>query len=71
MKQPNIVKENVHKYSVAPMLDVSNRYFWVLIRMLSKEATLYTEMIHCDTVLKCKDREGLLSFDLVEKPVVF
>lgn len=39
--------------------------------MLSKEATLYTEMIHCDTVLKCKDREGLLSFDTIEKPVVF
>lgn len=53
------------------MFDVTNWYFWVLIRILSKEATLYTEMIHCDTVLKCKDRNGLLSFDLVEKPVVF
>ena len=45
------------------MLDVSNRFFRIFIRMLSKKATLYTEMIHCKTLLFNKDLDKVLGFD--------
>lgn len=67
-----INKEEVHKLSIAPMLDVTNRYFRVFVRMLSKKVTFYTEMIHCDALLNNADNvPKLLGFDLIEKPLVF
>ena len=72
LNSENQLEENeIHKYSVAPMLDVSNRYFRVFVRLLSKKATLYTEMIHCKTLLFNKDLDKVLGFDKIEKPLVF
>ncbi len=66
-----IQEDEIHRYSMAPMLDISNRYFRVLSRFLSRKATLYTEMINCETILHCKDLDRMLEFDPIEKPVVF
>jgi tRNA-dihydrouridine synthase A len=34
------------RYSVAPMLEITNKYWRFFARLLTKRATLYTEMIH-------------------------
>lgn len=51
----NIPPENYHKLSIAPMLDISNRYFRVFLRMISKHITFYTEMINCDVIVRHPD----------------
>ena len=53
---------------VAPMLAVSDRHFRYLCRLLSRRATLWTEMIHADAVTH--NAAGVLPFDGFEHPVV-
>jgi len=68
----DFLKDDIHKLSIAPMLDVSNRYFWVFLRLLSKKVTFYTEMIHCDVLVRLPElHDELLGFDPIEKPLVF
>lgn len=67
---PSVSKEELHKYSVAPMLDVTNRHFRFITRLLSLKTTLYTEMIHCDTILNTKNISKLLEFSQIEKPLI-
>lgn len=43
------------RYSVAPMLEITNKYWRFFARLLTRRATLYTEMIHQDCVLNHKD----------------
>ena len=43
------------RYSVAPMLEITNKYWRFFARLLTKRATLYTEMIHQDCILNHKD----------------
>lgn len=38
--------------SIAPMIDITNMYCRYFLRLLTKEATLYTEMIHHNAILK-------------------
>ena len=58
-------------FSVAPMVDVSDNYFRYFIRLMTKHAFLYTEMINENAVLKaCQGREMLLGFSPTEHPVV-
>ena len=37
------------------MLDITNKYWRFLARLLTKHATLYTEMIHQNTILNYKE----------------
>ena len=39
------------------MVDVSNTYFRTFMRLITKRATLFTEMIHCSAILNDKSRE--------------
>jgi len=53
---------------VAPMMDYTDRHFRFLLRLLSPNALLYTEMINAHAIVR-GDAERLLSFDSIEHPV--
>jgi tRNA-dihydrouridine synthase A len=57
-----------HRFSVAPMMERTDRHCRYFLRLLSKRALLYTEMVTADAVLH-GDRERLLGFDAAEHPV--
>jgi tRNA-dihydrouridine synthase A len=56
------------RFSVAPMMDWTDRWCRLFHRALSKEALLYTEMVTTGAVIHGK-RERLLGFDASEQPV--
>ena len=41
---PNSIK-NIHKLSIAPMMDCTDKHFRMIMRQISSKALLYTEMI--------------------------
>lgn len=55
-------------FSVAPMMDWTDRHCRFLHRQLTRKALLYTEMVVADAVIR-GDREKLIGFDPVEHPV--
>lgn len=57
-----------HRLSVAPMMDWTDRHDRFFLRLLSKRAVLYTEMVTTGAVLH-GDRERLLRFHPSEHPV--
>ena len=57
-----------HRFSIAPMMDWTDRRCRAFHRVLSKRARLYTEMVTTGAVLH-GDRERLLGFDPLEHPV--
>jgi tRNA-dihydrouridine synthase A len=56
------------RFSVAPMMDWTDRHCRVLHRTLSHHALLYTEMVTTGAIIH-GDRQRLLGFDDVEHPV--
>lgn len=56
------------RFSVAPMMDWTDRHCRVFHRLLAPGARLYTEMVHANAVIH-GDRERLLGFDPVEQPL--
>lgn len=58
-----------HIFSVAPMMDWTDRHCRVFHRLLSRRARLYTEMLTTGAVIH-GDRQRLLGFDASEHPVV-
>src|SRR5476649_1612727 len=56
------------KFSIAPMMDWTDRHCRVLHRLLSSRALLYTEMVTADAILN-GDKARLLGFDSSEHPV--
>jgi len=65
----NSKAKDYHKISVAPMLGISTPQFRYFMRLLSRHSTLYTEMVHHDTILH-RDYKQILEFDEIEHPVV-
>src|ERR1700749_2021163 len=59
---------SMHRLSVAPMMDWTDRHCRAFHRALSKRTRLYTEMVTTGAVLH-GDRARLLGFDAVEHPV--
>ena len=57
-----------HKFSVAPMMDWTDRHCRMFHRMLTKHALLYTEMVTADAVIH-GDRDRLIGFSEPEHPV--
>ncbi len=57
-----------HKFSIAPMMDWTDRHARVFHRGLTKRALLYTEMVTAEAVLHGK-RDLLLGFSPEEHPV--
>ncbi|MDX7952313.1 tRNA dihydrouridine(20/20a) synthase DusA [Lichenihabitans sp. Uapishka_5] len=56
------------RFSVAPMMDWTDRHCRVFHRILSRRARLYTEMVTAGAVIH-GPRDRLLGFDAVEHPV--
>ena len=54
--------------SVAPMMERTDRHFRYLMRLVSPNARLYTEMITCSALIH-GDHERFLEFSRVEHPV--
>ncbi len=57
-----------HRFSVAPMMDWTDRHCRAFHRAFSRRALLYTEMVTAPAVLH-GDRDRLLGFDDLEHPV--
>ncbi len=57
-----------HRFSVAPMMDWTDRHCRAFHRTLSGRALLYTEMVTAQAVER-GDRARLIGFDAVERPV--
>ncbi len=56
------------KFSIAPMMDWTDRHCRAFHRALTRRALLYTEMLTAEAVIH-GDRERLLGFDDLEHPV--
>jgi tRNA-dihydrouridine synthase A len=67
-KAKNIRYSVPHIFSVAPMMDWTDRHCRVFHRLLSRRARLYTEMLTTGAVIH-GDRQRLLGFDASEHPV--
>src|SRR6266404_7303214 len=75
-RKPSKVFDNTHKlnkisnfiFSVAPMMEWTDRHCRVFHRALSARALLYTEMVTAEAILR-GDRARLIGFDPVEHPV--
>ncbi len=57
-----------HRFSVAPMMDWTDRHCRMFHRQLTRHARLYTEMVTTGAVIH-GDRQRLLGFDASEQPV--
>ena len=57
-----------HRFSVAPMMDWTDRHCRVFHRQLTRHALLYTEMVTA-LAIRHGDRQRLLGFDPAEQPV--
>ena len=55
---------------IAPMMDVTHREFRYFMRLLTKHAVLWTEMVVDETVVHSSDRYHHLGFDPEEHPIV-
>ncbi len=58
-----------HTFAVAPMMDWTDRHFRYLMRLISRRAVLYTEMVTTGAIIH-GPRARLLEFDSIEHPVV-
>ncbi len=56
------------RFSVAPMMDWTDRYCRTIHRLMSRRARLYTEMVTAQAVIR-GDRQRLIGFDAFEHPV--
>ncbi|ABX07945.1 tRNA dihydrouridine(20/20a) synthase DusA [Prochlorococcus marinus] len=59
---------NAYRFSIAPMLDCTDRHFRVIFRQVSRRSLLYTEMIVAKALQHQKGRR-LLDFDEIEHPI--
>jgi tRNA-dihydrouridine synthase A len=57
-----------HRFSVAPMMDWTDRHCRVFHRLMTRRSRLYTEMLTSGAILH-GHRERLLAFDACEHPV--
>src|SRR6056297_665584 len=67
-KPEKIINPNISLFSVAPMMDWTDRHCRYFHRALTRHARRYTEMVTAEAVLH-GNRERLLGFDPVEHPL--
>jgi tRNA-dihydrouridine synthase A len=63
-----IQNDSLWRFSVAPMMDWTDRHCRAFHRLLSRRARLYTEMLTTPAIIH-GDRQRLLGFDAAEHPV--
>ena len=61
-------QQPAHLFSVAPMMDCTDRHFRVLMRQITRRSLLYTEMVVAQALHHGR-RERLLDYDPSEKPL--
>ncbi len=65
-----ISKNTPWRFSVAPMMDWTDRHCRYLHRLMTRRARLYTEMLTTGAVIH-GDRARLMGFDAFEQPLAF
>jgi len=60
---------NQHKISIAPMMDCTDKHFRMIMRKISSNALLYTEMIVAQSLIFSKKRKKFLDFNKEEHPI--
>ncbi len=55
--------KNIHKLSIAPMMDCTDRHFRMIMRKISSKALLYTEMIVAQSLVYTNKKENFLDFN--------
>jgi len=60
---------NQRKVSLAPMLDWTDRHFRYLLRLVSNNIWLYTEMVTTGAILHGNNRERFLAYSQEEQPL--
>ena len=65
---PNSIN-NLHKISIAPMMDCTDKHFRMIIRKISSKALLYTEMIVAQSLIYTDKKENFLNFNHEEHPI--
>ena len=60
---------NFHKISVAPMMDCTDKHFRMLMRQITSQALLYTEMIVAQSLYFSEKKEKFLDFNIEEHPI--
>src|SRR6201989_1442634 len=70
MPDKSLIENNMlgHRFSVAPMMDWTDRHCRVFHRLMTRRARLYTEMLTTAAIIH-GDRARLLGFDPTEHPV--
>ena len=66
--QTNSIK-NLHKISVAPMMDCTDKHFRMIMRKISSKALLYTEMKVAQSLIYTNKKEKFLNFNSEEHPL--
>ena len=61
--------KNIHKISIAPMLDWTDRHFRYFLRNITKHAVFYTEMTAVPAIL-LGNKEKLISYNESEHPLI-
>ena len=67
-RMDNVLKYQAHRFSIAPMMEWTDRHCRFFHRLLTRRALLYTEMVTTGAVLR-GDRARLIGFDPFEHPV--
>jgi len=60
---------NIHKLSIAPMMDCTDKHFRMIMRKISSRALLYTEMIVAKSLVYTNKKENFLDFNKEEHPI--
>ena len=60
---------NIHKLSIAPMMDCTDKHFRMIMRKISSKALLYTEMIVAQSLIYTDKKEKFLNFNEEEHPI--
>ena len=60
---------NLHKISVAPMMDCTDKHFRMIMRKISTKALLYTEMIVAQSLIYTENKKKFLNFNSEEHPL--
>ena len=66
---PDSQLNGAYRFSVAPMMDYTDRHFRVLMRQITRRSLLYTEMVVAQALHYSERRERLIDFDPCEHPI--
>ena len=58
-----------YRFSIAPMMDYTDKHYRVMMRQITKKALLYTEMIVAQALYHSKKLDQLLNFNEIEHPI--